>query len=190
MMVINRFLILAFVSALLALFSGCATRPAHAPLPELATLPAIEARTQRLTFTHREERHRLLGVLRHDERTLQLALLSPQGQRLMTLVVDEDGARFRQGDSFDPPFTAEWLASRLAWTLWPAHALDQAFSDSDWELWNNAAGRIIEYRGRPVVRITGSDQCRIIDDIEGGYRLYIAPLGDDTDRTEAACPTD
>ncbi|EWG97816.1 hypothetical protein Q427_33995 [Halomonas sp. BC04] len=129
-------------------------------------------------------------MLRHDDHKLQLALLSPQGQRLLTLVQDAEGTRFRPGAAFEPPFTAEWLANRLAWSLWPSAALEQAFGDSGWTLREDVEGRLVEYRGRPMARITGSPECRIIDDIEGGYRLQIATLGADTDRTDAACPTD
>lgn len=188
-MTINHFATCAFLSICLALLSGCTTRPAQAPLPDLSALPTAEARTQRLTFDHDGQRHQLLGVLRHDNRELQLALLSPQGQRLLTLVQDAQGARFRPGAAIEAPFTAEWLANRLAWSLWPSPALERAFADSGWTLREDAEARIVAYRGRPMARITGSPECRIIEDIEGGYRLQIASLGDDTDRTDAACPS-
>lgn len=189
-MTVARLVIRSLLAGCLVLSTGCATRAVHAPLPALSTLPAADARTQRLTFIHQDERHELLGVLRHDESGLQLALLSPQGQRLLTLVHDARGPRFLPGARFEPPFTAEWLASRLAWSLWPAPALEQAFGDSGWTLRDDANGRIVEYRGRTMARIMGSSECRIIDDIEGGYRLRVATLGDDSNRTEAACPTD
>ncbi|EWG97817.1 hypothetical protein Q427_34000 [Halomonas sp. BC04] len=41
-MTINRFFTHAFLSACLALLSGCAARPAPAPLPELSALPTAE----------------------------------------------------------------------------------------------------------------------------------------------------
>ncbi|MFC3284905.1 DUF3261 domain-containing protein [Litchfieldella rifensis] len=179
----------ALLAAILALLFGCAGRPIDAPSPELSALPKAGPLTQRLTFTHQDQRHELLGVLRHDERSLRLVLLSPQGQRLLTLVRDARGARFLGGAEFEPPISAEWLANRLAWSLWPSSALIQAFDGSDWSLVEDRQGRTIHYRNRPIVRITGSAECRIIDDIEGGYRLRIAPLDDDTDRTADACPT-
>lgn len=177
-------------ASLTVLMAGCAGQPVNAPLPELSALPAERAQTQRLTFTHQDQRHELLGVLRHDDRSLRLALLSLQGQRLLTLVRDADGARFLAGAEFEPPFSADWLASRLAWSLWPSSALIQAFDGSDWSLAEDHQGRTIYYQNRPIARITGSAECRIIDDIEGGYRLRIAPLDDDSDRTADACPAD
>ncbi|CAM3357242.1 DUF3261 domain-containing protein [Halomonas lysinitropha] len=189
-MTLVRIVIHCVLAVWLVLLSGCATRTVHAPLPELSDLPATDARTQHLTFINQDERHELLGVLRHDQSELQLALLSPQGQRLLTLVVDVQGPRFLPGAQFEPPFTAKWLANRLAWSLWPAPALEQAFRDSGWTLRENVNGRIIQYRDRMMARITGSSDCRIIDDIESGYRLRVATLGDDSNRTESACPTD
>ncbi|WP_229358969.1 DUF3261 domain-containing protein [Halomonas salipaludis] len=145
---------------------------------------------QRLTFLQQDRRHELIGALRHDERSLRLALLSPQGQRLLTLVQDDQGARFLAGASFDPPFTAEWLANRLAWSLWPSSALAQAFAGTDWALVEDGEGRTIRYRNEDIAHVTGSAECRVIDDIVGNYRLTIAPLDDPTERTKALCPAD
>ncbi|MCE8034128.1 DUF3261 domain-containing protein [Billgrantia tianxiuensis] len=180
----------ALLAAALALLVGCAGQPVDAPLPKPAALSDLGTRMQRLTFEHQDQRHELIGVLRHDEQSLRLALLSPQGQRLLTLEHDEHGARFVADTSFDPAFSAEWLASRLAWSLWPSASLTQAFEGSDWSLAEDREERTVRYRGRDIAHITGSAECRIIDDFEGDYRLYIAPLDDATDRTAATCPAD
>ncbi|MGR4067244.1 DUF3261 domain-containing protein [Billgrantia sp. C5P2] len=176
--------------AALALLIGCAGRPVDAPLPDLAALPEMGTRMQRLTFHQQDQRHELIGVLRHDARSLRLALLSPQGQRLLTLVQDDQGARLLAGASFDPPFSAEWLANRLAWGLWPSSALTQAFGGTGWSLEENDEGRTIRYRNQVIAHVTGSAECRIIDDFEGDYRLTIAPLDDATERTATTCPAD
>lgn len=180
----------ALLTAALALLVGCAGQPVDAPLPEPAALPDLGMQMQRLTFDHQDQRHELIGVLRHDERALRLVLLSPQGQRLLTLEHDEQGARFLADTSFDPAFSAGWLASRLAWSLWPSSSLTQAFDGSDWSLLEDRKKRTIRYQRRVIAHITGSAECRIIDDFEGEYRLYIAPLDDATDRTAATCPAD
>ncbi|GGX86698.1 hypothetical protein GCM10007160_12560 [Litchfieldella qijiaojingensis] len=186
----HPFLRHAWLAAALALLVGCAGQPLNPPPPKFSALPETDTRMQRLTFHHQDQRHELIGVLRHDERSLRLALLSPQGQRLLTLVHDDHGARFLANTAFDPPFSAEWLASRMAWSLWPSPALVQAFAASDWSLVEDREDRTIRYRNRAIARITGSAKCRIIDDFEGDYRLYIAPLDDDTDRIAATCPAD
>jgi hypothetical protein len=173
--------------------AACGARPATAPAPELSALPAAGPQTQRLTFFHGDERRELIGILRHDSESLQMAMLSPQGQRLLTLVRDAEGARFLADAAFDPPFSAEWLASRLAWILWPEEALEEAFAGSSWALKVGSRGRTIYHRDREIARITGSAACRILDDLEGGYRLQIAAVSaddDDADRNEDACPAD
>lgn len=176
--------------AALALLIGCAGRPVGAPLPELAALPETGTRMQRLTFVHQDRRHELIGALRHDARSLRLALLSPQGQRLLTLVQDDQGARFLADAAFEPPFSAEWLANRLAWSLWPSPALTQAFAGTGWSLVEDDEGRTIRYRNQVIAHVTGSAECRVIDDVEGNYRLTIAPLDDATERTATSCPAD
>lgn len=167
--------------------AGCAVSPSAPPMPALDALPAIDARSHRLTFVRNDQRRVLLGVLRHDDESLRLALLSPQGQRLLTLVRDEQGARFLPHGAFDPPFTAQWLASRLAWSLWPTSRLGEAFEGSDWRLDVEDGNRRV-YRGATLVaRLSGTPECRIIHDLEGDYRLYIAAT-DDNQRATATCP--
>lgn len=178
---------LMLLIATLLILGGCAGRPANAPIPALAMLPEMASQQQKLTFEHEQERRVLIGILRQDSQSLRLALLSPQGQRLLTLVHDDQGSRFLSDASFDPPFTAEWLASRLSWSLWPAPALTQAFNEEPWSLEETSAGRTVRYRERTIARITGDADCRRIDDLEADYRLYIAPL-DDTDPMAAPCP--
>ena len=174
------------IISLLVLF-GCAGQPV-ATVPSLATLPGMETQRQRLTFEHNDQRHEMIGVLRHDDKALRLAILSPQGQRLLTLIHDDSGSRFLQDAAFEPPFTAEWLASRLSWNLWPAPAIEQAFGSNAWSLQEDETGRTIRYRQRVVARISGNQACTLIDDVEAGYRLYIMPLIN-TDQTTASCLT-
>lgn len=175
-----------FLSALLLV--GCAGQPAVAPLPAPMTLPGADTQQQRLTFEHQQQRHELIGVLRHDGHSLRLIMLSPQGQRLLTLQHDESGARFIGDTTFDPGFSASWLASRLTWSLWPSPALQQSFAGSQWTLSEAGNRRTIRYRNRVIAYVDRSADCFAIDDIEGGYRLLIASLDDSATRTTATCP--
>lgn len=167
--------------------AGCTMSPSAPPMPALDTLPAIDARSHRLTFVRNEQRNTLLGVLRHDGESLRLALLSPQGQRLLTLVRDAQGSRFLPTAAFDPPFTAQWLSSRLAWSLWPAVRLRDTFYGSDWRLDIEDGKRLIYHDTTLVARLSRTSDCRIIHDLEGDYRLYIATI-DDHQRAIATCP--
>lgn len=170
------------------LLAGCAGQPVVAPLPAPLTLPAIDTHLQRLTFEHQQQRHELIGILRHDEHSLRLIMLSPQGQRLLTLQHDESGARFIGDTAFDPGLSASWLASRLTWSLWPSSALKQSFEGSHWTLTEEGERRTIRYQNRVIAYADRSADCLVIDDIEGSYRLFIAPLDDSATGTTAPCP--
>lgn len=190
-MTLSRFVYQAGLFIALFVLAGCAG-PSVATVPSLTTLPEMQTQRQRLTFEHDDQRHEMIGVLRHDDKALRLAILSPQGQRLLTLIHDDSGSRFLQDAAFEPPFTAEWLASRLSWNLWPAPAINQAFESNAWSLQEDETGRTIRYRQRVVARISGNPACALIDDVEAGYRLYIMPLSNsdsDTDQTAAPCLT-
>ncbi|MFG6177054.1 DUF3261 domain-containing protein [Halomonas sp. THAF12] len=166
--------------------SSCALAPPSSPLPPVATLPAAVPETYRLTFEHDDARHDLIAALRHDRHSLRLALLSPQGQRLLTLVQDAEGARFLPDAAFEPPFSADWLASRLSWGLWPAERLEEAFHDSDWRLETRGQERLIFEEDHQIAHLKGDARCRVLQDMEGDYRLTISPL-DTRTQTTAPC---
>lgn len=163
--------------------SACTMAPPSPPLPPVAALPSAAPETYRLTFEHDDERQDLIAALRHDRHSLRLALLSPQGQRLLTLVQDADGARFLPDAAFEPPFSADWLASRLSWGLWPVDRLEAAFNGSDWRLETHDQVRVIFAGNRQIARLEGDARCRLLQDREGGYRLTIAPLDTRTPTT-------
>ncbi|MDN3521799.1 DUF3261 domain-containing protein [Halomonas ramblicola] len=171
---------------LLLELTACALAPPSPPLPPVATLPTAAPEAYRLTFERDDQHRELIAVLRHDHQALRLALLSPQGQRLLTLVQDADGARFLPDAAFEPPFSADWLASRLSWGLWPADRLRAAFAGSDWRLETRDQTRVIHHGDRRVARLEGDTECRVLHDREGGYRLSIVPL-DTQDQARDPC---
>lgn len=170
------------------LISGCAAQLRSAPVPELATLPTSAPRTQHLVFEHGTERHELLAVLRHDQRSLRMALLSPQGQRLLTLEQDAEGARFLPGAVFEPPFPAQWLAERLSWSLWPVDQLARAFDGSRWTVQPTEHGHRIYYRKQLVAIISDTGGCHVVDDVQAGYRLYRTTVEPNASHDESPCP--
>lgn len=188
---------IALVGLLLSI-TACSLTPTSPPAPSLATLPPADPTTQRLSFERDGETRVLIGVLSHDNEQLQLALLSPQGQRLLTLVRDASGARFLPGAVFEPPFSADWLASRLSWSLWSEAQLANTFAGSDWSLTQAGQERRI-YRGRQLVaRLRITPTCQVIDDIEAGYQLSVASLTapshtgaitNNTTATDPPCPS-
>ena len=176
------------VAALCLMASACATRFGAAPVPPLAALPASAPSTQHLVFEHGDEQHQLLAVLRHDDRKLRMALLSPQGQRLLTLEQDERGVRFADGAVFDPPFSAQWLLERLSWSLWPVEQLQHSFQGSAWSVRQHTRGHDIYHRKQRVARITATGACHIVDDLQAGYRLCRSTLEPDRHQGESPCP--
>lgn len=177
------------VLLLLAALAGCATRPAPAPSPAFADAAFQGTLKRRLTFTpygNEQASRELIGLIALDETQLRAVLLTPFGQRLVTLVHDADGSRFVPGD-IPPealrealPVTPEWLASRLEWSLWPVAALREAFAGSRWSIAVIEDSRVIRHDGDIVARITparaDADDTRWLDDRQGRYRLRIAPL--------------
>ncbi|MBZ9559930.1 MULTISPECIES: DUF3261 domain-containing protein [unclassified Modicisalibacter] len=176
---------------LLALWlTGCSLAPPVPPAPEQPALADPATMKRRLTFQPDDptrDPQMLIALLRLDGATLRAVLLTPYGQRLVTLVHDADGDRYQAGDlPLDtvterlPP--ADWLAARLVWCLWPTDALREALAGSDWSVTVADGARIIRHRQRTIARITpadtraGRDDTVLLDDRQGGYRLRIAPL--------------
>jgi hypothetical protein len=157
-------------------------------LPDLARLPPDTQRTEHLILQSAEQRQELLGVIQHDHGSLRMTLLSLQGQRLLTLVHDKNGARFLPGAPFDPPFSAHWLASRIAWTLWSPTELRRSFRGSAWRVRQDETGHSVYHLGRRVARIVLSAHCTLIDDTQAGYRLYIIPVESTLQQAGYPCP--
>lgn len=170
---------------LLLLVTGCASQ---APLPDLATLPAQPKKIEHLVIEAEGQTHEILGVIEHDHDSLRMALLSVQGQRLLTLIQDADGARFLPDGPFNPPFTARWLAGRLAWSLWPVAELRRSFKRGAWSVRQDASGHSVYHRNALVASIRSTDNCTRIDDLQTGYRLYIIPIELASQPKEYLCP--
>lgn len=181
----NRYQRISVFALTCVLLGGCASQP---PAPNLATLPPSDRQVQQLIIETPEQSHTLMGVLEHDHRSLRMALISVQGQRLLTLVQDADGARFLPEAAFHPPFSADWLAGRLAWSLWPVAQLRDTFRRSSWSVQQNASGHSVYRRDTLVASIRLSDNCTLIDDIQTGYRLYIIPIALASEPKEHLCP--
>ncbi|SDU24009.1 DUF3261 domain-containing protein [Halopseudomonas salegens] len=162
--------------------SGCALVQQAPGIPALSTLPGELPPTQRLTIKHQQQ-HELLVAIGQGEDSLRVVLLTAEGQRLLTLVHDAEGSRFITQQAWQPPFSADWLMSRLAWDIWPAATLNQHWQRSRWHADEQGATKRI-WRGRTLVsRHRSVAQCRIIEDFEAGYTLYLQPL----DRSETEC---
>ena len=130
----------------------------------------------------------LIGVLRQSPEAMRLVMLSVQGQRLLTLVHDADGSRFEKArpEVLEKlPFTADWLARRIAWVHWPQAAIDTAFANTGWQLvqrgdWQQGrqpAQRIITQDGVTIAELTRDASGRVtLRDPAADMQLTLEPL--------------
>ncbi|MFP5301327.1 DUF3261 domain-containing protein [Cobetia sp. SIMBA_158] len=195
------------------LLSGCsllAPQPLEAvsPMPALASLE--QTRTQRLILrvariesddnaqravdaeagegAKEQNLPPLIGVLRQSPEAMRLVMLSVQGQRLLTLVHDADGSRFEKArpEVLEKlPFSADWLARRIAWVHWPQGAIDTAFANTGWQLvqrgdWQQGrqpAQRIITQDGVTIAELTRDASGRVtLRDPAADMQLTLEPL--------------
>lgn len=172
----------------LLLLAGCAGRNDQSLLPDLATLTPEPKRIEHLVIESGDQHTEMLGVLQHDQTELRMALFSPQGQRLLTLVQDGEGARFLPDALFKPPFSAHWFASRLAWALWPATQLQDHFAGSAWSVRQEDTGHSVYHHQNRVARISLHAHCTLIDDLQADHRVYIIPIEFAQQNKEHICP--
>ncbi|WP_404325240.1 DUF3261 domain-containing protein [Cobetia sp. UIB-001] len=130
----------------------------------------------------------LIGVLRQSPEAMRLVMLSVQGQRLLTLVHDADGSRFEKArpEVLEKlPFSADWLARRIAWVHWPQAAIDAAFANTGWQLvqrgdWQQRrqpAQRIITQDGVTIAELTRDASGRVtLRDPAADMQLTLEPL--------------
>ena len=119
---------------------------------------------------------------------MRLVMLSVQGQRLLTLVHDADGSRFEKArpEVLEKlPFSADWLARRIAWVHWPQAAIDDAFANTGWQLvqrgdWQQGrqpAQRIITQDGVTIAELTRDASGRVtLRDPAADMQLTLEPL--------------
>ncbi|MDH2295852.1 DUF3261 domain-containing protein [Cobetia sp. 1AS1] len=209
----NRLGLASLTVAATLLLSGCsllAPQPLEAvsPMPALASLE--QTSTQRLILRvariesddnaqravdaeadESAQEHNLpplIGVLRQSPEAMRLVMLSVQGQRLLTLVHDADGSRFEKArpEVLEKlPFSADWLARRIAWVHWPQAAIDDAFANTGWQLvqrgdWQQGrqpAQRIITQDGVTIAELTRDASGRVtLRDPAADMQLTLEPL--------------
>ncbi|MDH2421254.1 DUF3261 domain-containing protein [Cobetia amphilecti] len=209
----SRLRLASLAVAATLLLSGCsllAPQPLEAvsPMPTLASLE--QTSTQRLILrvariesddsaqravdaeagesAQEQNLPPLIGVLRQSPEAMRLVMLSVQGQRLLTLVHDADGSRFEKArpEVLEKlPFSADWLARRIAWVHWPQAAIDDAFANTGWQLvqrgdWQQRrqpAQRIITQEGVTIAELTRDASGRVtLRDPAADMQLTLEPL--------------
>ncbi|OHV10633.1 DUF3261 domain-containing protein [Kushneria phosphatilytica] len=181
-----RLTLYRLVIVLLTLWLGGCVGPPLSPSPDLhAHKPSrtLVKRIEFVPFAHPEQAKTLIAAIRRASDGLRVVVTTPTGQRLLTLVHDDQGARYTQTlMPADPPFPAIWLAQRLEWGLWPLDSLQHAFAGSHWQVSERPNGRgtirRIEHNHRLIVRVDRWPSHDVLTDYSGDYRLTITPLSD------------
>ncbi|WP_438766311.1 DUF3261 domain-containing protein [Kushneria sp. TE3] len=175
---------------ILTLLAGCSV-PAMAPQTAPGWQGEAQTLKRKLTITPFDDARNeqtLLAVIRLSDEGLRVVIATPTGQRLFTLIRDDEGARYTQSIMEKPPFPAKWFAQRLEWSLRPESALREAFHGSDWQVRDQGFehGRVREIIDGDtlVARIDAIDHPAdrahdVLTDFQIGYRMVITPFGDD-----------
>ncbi|WP_299256569.1 DUF3261 domain-containing protein [uncultured Kushneria sp.] len=180
---------------MLTLMTGCSV-PAMAPQAAPGWQGEAQTLKRRLTITPFDEtrpEQTLLSVIRLSDEGLRVVIATPTGQRLFTLVRDDQGARYTQSIMDRPPFPAQWFAQRLEWSLRPETDLQAAFQGSTWQVQDQRFehGRVREILDGDtlVARIDTIDHPLeqahdVLTDFQIGYRMVITPFGHDNSAGE------
>ncbi|GHC29296.1 hypothetical protein GCM10010082_23730 [Kushneria pakistanensis] len=174
---------------MLILLTGCSA-PAMAPQTSPGWQGEPQTLKRKLTITPFDDsrpEQTLLSVIRLSDEGLRVVIATPTGQRLFTLLRDDEGARYTQSIMETPPFPAQWFAQRLEWSLRPVSELQDAFQSSAWQVRERRFehGRVREILDGDtlIVRIDTiehpADQAHdVLTDLQIGYRMVITPFGD------------
>lgn len=180
---------------MLTLLAGCSA-PAMAPQAAPGWQGEAQTLKRKLTITPFDEtrpEQTLLAVIRLSGDGLRVVIATPTGQRLFTLVRDDQGARYTQSIMDKPPFPAQWFAQRLEWSLRPESALREAFQGSAWQVqdqrFEHGRVRKILDGDTLVARIDTIDHPLeqahdVLTDFQIGYRMVITPFGNDNSAGE------
>ncbi|SPJ34275.1 DUF3261 domain-containing protein [Kushneria phyllosphaerae] len=180
---------------MLTLLAGCSA-PAMAPQAAAGWQGEPQTLKRKLTITPFDEtrpEQTLLAVIRLSGDGLRVVIATPTGQRLFTLVRDDQGARYTQSIMDRPPFPAQWFAQRLEWSLRPESALQKAFQGSAWQVqdqrFEHGQVRKILDGDTLVARIDTIDRPAdrvhdVLTDFQIGYRMVITPFGNDNSAGE------
>jgi hypothetical protein len=153
------------------------------PLPSVADSPFVEARWQQLRLERDGRSLDLLAVLEPLEGGLQLAGLTPDGRRLLTLRWDALGFSADRSPGV-PDFVDPGLVLRdLVLAHWPAESLRRALAGSAWDLEEDAAGgRRLLWYGRLHLELRPEPGGRRLLHPLEGYSVVVRDLEEDPEQ--------
>lgn len=164
-----RLAYLGAIALLALLASGCVSRQvqtlADLPLPGVQAGNCCWQVLQRLEIRYQEQTHRLTGALAQTSSGVTLVLLDPVGRRLLSVQKQGDLLQTYRAPELPQGLPERFLlaSSMLVW--WPLADWQVALHQApDWQLRSSANGRVLSYRGRPIISATyGPTPVSVVD---------------------------
>ena len=165
--------------ALALLVVACATRPVSTP-PELVLLPPAEIETplllqQKVTLLYAGRQQQFVTAARFEQRLLQLVVLLPSGQSLVTL--DYDGKALQQQSSVTVELPGRDILAIMQFALWPESSLRAHYPESDgWQLRFSADERRLLTDSGSALTIAFQPGGMRVDNYLEDYRVIVETL--------------
>jgi len=167
------------------MLAACSAARLTAPgPPSLHLLPPGEAPAalllkQKITLQANGAQRQFLAVARFGLQRLQLVVLSPEGQRLLSL--DYDGENLLQEDYGPLDLPGREILAIIQFAMWPEDSIKAHYPAQDgWLVETSAAGRILLTASGAVLKISFQHEELSVDNYLHGYRVIVDTL----ERTE------
>jgi hypothetical protein len=167
----------------LLLLCGCAAFKPRPADPGLGLLPPADAGfsadlTQAITLTKGGQAVEVMAVVEISPQAVKLAVLSPLGNRVLSL--DWDGKTLKQerDPSLPKEFPAELILRDLQLALWAEEPLRRHLPRR-WSLRAMPGRREFFKDGQSVISISTTDGVTEFDHAALGYHLHIQPVKND-----------
>lgn len=147
------------IALLILATSGCATRAVQTltslPLPADQSVNCCWQALQHLDIDYGKQHYQLTGALAQTATGTTLVLLDPFGRRLLSVTKHDDTLQTYRSPELPENLPERFLlaSSMLVW--WPLADWQQLLpTKGDWQVSATADARVLNYRGRAIVRAT------------------------------------
>jgi len=170
--------------AILVLSTCSAHRPGASEPVSLKLLPPAEASSsvlikQKITLQRDATQQQFLAVARFEFRRMQLVVLQPTGQKILSL--DYDGAKLVQEDNASVDLPGREILAIIQFATWPEKSIRSHYPEKDGWLVEIAANRrILLTASGAVLKISYQPGELTVDNYLHGYRVIVNTL----ERTE------
>jgi len=170
-----------FALAVLLFLLGCSAQQFSAPRSlVLKLLPPAEGSLavllkQKITLQIGERQQQFLVVARFQQHRLELIVLSPTGQKLLTL--DYDGEKLVQETLSSIDLRGKEILAIIQFALWPEHSIKIHYPEKDgWVVKIAPEKRILFTASRMLLKISYQADELTVDNHIQGYRVIVHTL--------------